>query len=449
MEANWTAIVLIFAASACSAYLGRAWFQRYLNPLTLYSAMWGICLIAYELRLLQYYALSVQAWIYVLLAWTTFHMGVGTSVLFSAGAKNNSLKPTVDIRRLQRVILVLCAIGAISIISQVTVLTREFGSVLTAIVLQPGDVYLGRTNGEFSFFPYVAACLFTGCCLGGVHCAGRGRLSLTSLLPLSLAVINAMLGMARGGALIAGFLFVVSFVLTPKSSRIDVPVWQKSLGVLIVGSLLIGEFAFVSTTRHLQTDFPGRTDAIDRVTEYIPPFPSLYSNISAPPVAFSMYLDTPSEYQQGFWGMNTFAPIYRLLTKLGFQLEVPIYEENYYTPVPMNTSTYLKDLHSDFGPLGIAIFPYVLGLVTGKLGCRLADRPRVVDIVLLSQLMLIIAASFAINLMFTGDWPISTIAGIVAAYVVDRSSTRRTYARGEIGRSRPQYAAGPEIGPAL
>ena len=419
-------IVVLMGASAFSAYIGRWGYRRWLNPLTLYSAVWGISLISFELRLIQYYPMSLTAWAYIALAWFSFLLGTGTA--FATGTpKNRAGAPAllVDIRNLRVAILILCAIGAITVIDQALVLRREFGSVWTAIVLQPGDVYLGRTGGEFSFFPYVGAFLFAASSMSGVYSAKRGRISLLSLLPLVLEVLNAVMGMARGGVLIAGFLFAMSFLFTPKTQGSVIPKWQLVSGMLLVTALLIGEFAFVSTTRHLQTDFSGRTDALDTLAEYIPPLPSLYTNISATPIAFSMYLDTPDEQQTGFWGMNTFAPFYRLLAKLGFPTAVAGYEENYYTPVPMNTSTYLKDVHSDFGLPGIVIFPYLLGLISAYLGLRVAYRPRLVDIVLLAHLVLVIAASFAINLMFTGDWPISVLSGVVVASIVERFSTRK------------------------
>jgi oligosaccharide repeat unit polymerase len=426
MEGNWPMIVLLMGAAAFSAYIGRWGFRRWLNPLTVYSAVWGLSLISFELRLIQYYPISLTASTYIALAWFSFILGTGTA--FAIGIpKNRSGAPvlTVDVGRLRAAIFILCAIAAVTVIDQALVLRREFGSVWTAIFLDPGDIYLGRTNGEFSFFPYVGAFLFAASSMSGVYSAKRGRISLLSLLPLVLEVLNATMGMARGGVLIAGFLFAVSFLFTPKTSGNVVPKWQLVSGVFLVVMLLVGELAFVSTTRHLQTDFSGRTDALDKLSEYIPPLPSLYTNISATPVAFSMYLDTPDEQKTGFWGMNTFAPFYRLLAKLGFPTAVAGYEENYYTPVPMNTSTYLKDVHSDFGLPGIAIFPYLLGLVSAYLGLRIAYGPRLVDIVLLSHFMLVIAASFAINLMFTGDWPISVLSGVVGASIVERLNPRK------------------------
>ena len=123
--------------------------------------------------------------------------------------------------------------------------------------------------------------------------------------------------------------------------------------------------------------------------------------------------------------MNTFAPFYRLLSKVGFPTAVSIYEENYYTPVPMNTSTYLKDVDSDFGLSGIAVFPCLLGLITAYFGFRVAYNPRLLDIVLLSHFMLMITASFAINLMFVADWPISTLSGLFAAVLVQHPMPKK------------------------
>jgi oligosaccharide repeat unit polymerase len=414
-------IVVLLMGTIASGYLGRHLYRRWLNPLSIYSFIWGLCLISYELRLLQYYAISGTAWLYIGLAWCSFHLGAGTAFLWVD--HNTGATPAYshfNFRRLRTAIIILCFLGIIVILSQIIVLRREFGSVLDAVLFHSNDIYLGRTGGEFSFFPYVGACLFAANSLSGAYTAKTGRISCLSVVPMLLEAVNAIFGMARGGVLIAGFLFATSFLLTPRTQRSSIKMTRFAYGVgLLIVSLVVGEVSFVNSTRRLQTDFPGKTNAMEVISEYVPPAPSLYSNVSATVVAFSLYLDSPKSSRTGFWGMNTFAPIYRLLAKLGFPTQVPIYEENYYTPVPMNTSTYLKDVDSDFGLSGVAVFPYCLGLATSFLALRIATSSRLVHIVLLSHLALIITASFAINLMFTGDWPISVLVGVVASLAVE------------------------------
>jgi oligosaccharide repeat unit polymerase len=164
------------------------------------------------------------------------------------------------------------------------------------------------------------------------------------------------------------------------------------------------------------------TPAINRISEYVPVFPSLYSNLAAAPVAFSQYLDTPAERKSNLWGQYTFKPILRMLARWGFPFHIEYLEENYDTPVPMNTATYLKNVHSDFGFAGIVLFPYALGALATFLALRLGRKPTLVDLMLLSNLLLLILASPAVNLMVLGDWYISLVVSCTAGLLVQRRS---------------------------
>src|SRR5207302_1915319 len=145
-----------------------------------------------------------------------------------------------------------------------------------------------RITNEFVFMPYVGPCLLAGAGLSGIYIAATGKFSVRSVAPLILEVLRNILAMSRGGVVIAGFMFLVCFAYTPKKWRFKVAKWQLVAGMTVASVLLVGQVIFVSATRGLEVDFPGRTDAMDAISEYVPIFPSIYSNFSATPVAFSM-----------------------------------------------------------------------------------------------------------------------------------------------------------------
>src|SRR5258708_22893929 len=111
-----------------------------------------------------------------------------------------------------------------------------------------------------------------------------------------------------------------------------------------------------------------------------------------------------------------------MLDRWGFQLNIDYLEENYDTPVPMNTATYLKNVHSDFGFAGILLFPYALGALTTFLTFRLGRKPTLPDLMLLSNLFLLVLASPAVNLTVLGDWYISLVVSCIAGLLVQRRS---------------------------
>ena len=359
MDANWSAIAVLTIVTGIAMYAGRFCFGRWFNPLSLYSAIWGFCLASYELKLIQYYPISGQAWAYIILAWLSLFVGAGAALLLSGTPATKARQFSIE--RLKTAILLLSSLGFIGILSQIWALQRQFGNVFVAIFVNSVDIYIGRTEGTLSWLPYVGSSLLAASALTGIYAAKTGRPSWPMALPPILTLFQAMLEMARLDLLMCAVLFLCAYFHTPGRVRFRISSTQLVFMGTLLASVSVGGVVLVSSVRGLAVDFPGRTNAIDSITEYAPPFPSFYANFSAPPVAFSLYLASPDESKNGFWGEYTFAPVFRVLTKLGLSNSVPRYEENYYTPVDVNTSTYLKNIYSDFGLSGILGVPLVLG----------------------------------------------------------------------------------------
>jgi oligosaccharide repeat unit polymerase len=424
MQSNWLALVLVATLAAMGVCAARWWFQRWLNPLSIYSAIWGLCLCNYELRLIEYDRISGLAWACILVAWFSLYLGSAAVFLLRPRTPGAAPLPLViDLNRLKKMILGLSALGAVGLVGQLAAVAREFGNPLTALVLNSGDIYSARITGELSGPVYIGDLSFAACALAGVYTAKMGRLTMVGLLPIALVTLQLMSLAGRTGLGIAAVLFVVSYAYTPLRPRFQLS--KKQVALLLTASLfLMGGFVLVSSIRHLDVAFPGITPAMERISDYVPFTPSLYSNFSATPVAFSLYLASPQETRTGFWGMYTFAPIFRFLSHMGFRTSVPPYEENYYTPVPINTGTYLKNIDSDFGISGIVLFPFFLGAVVTRLILRAGERPGLAGLVLLSNVFVLVVFAFAFDFMALGDWYMSMISSVAAALIVSHGSRR-------------------------
>jgi oligosaccharide repeat unit polymerase len=421
MEANWLMLMGLALWTSLAIYIARVLFKRWFNPLSLYSFVWGFGLSCYELRLIQYERISMQAWAYIAVAWIGLYLGAATVLLIKPPGTSRIVSvPQVNLNHLRWAILLLSAVGLIGLLDEIWVMTREFGGVSEALIANAGELYLSRLSGEVAYIPYAGAFAYAACSLAGAYTAFLGRVSRLALIPVLLVTAMQIFSMSRIGLSVAALLFLTSYLHARRDTRLRVTRWQRifafGLGAMVLG----GGFALVSTTRGLGVDFPGKTPALEAITEYLPVFPSLYSYVSASPVAFSMYLASPQSSKDGRLGQYTFAPILRFLSKLGFPTYVERLEENYYTPVPFNVSTYLKNVNSDFGLMGIVLFPYTLGIVTTFLLLRAEREFRLLDIVFLSNLYVIVAFSFFFNLMYLGDWYISLLAGTIAAHFVRR-----------------------------
>jgi oligosaccharide repeat unit polymerase len=441
MEVNWPMLAFIAFVSTIAVYVGRMWFKRWFNPLTLYSAIWGFCLFMYELKLIQYYPISREAWFYIAAAWVSLYLGVFTALLAARQGASHSTPPRpINLEHIKRAIIILSVIGGVAVARQAQVVSREFGGLLTAIFSGGNDIYLAKLDNELAFFPYVGACLYAGCTLSGVYTAAKGKLTILALGPIVLLALGSALSMTRAGVIMAAFLFLAAFLQSPREHPFRIKKWQAMLGAAVAVSVLLGGFILVSATRSLGGNFPGTTPAMESITEYIPFFPSVYSNFSATPVALSMYLSTPEELNTGSWGQYTFAPVLRILSRTGLVRDRPRFEEDYDTPVPTNTSTYLKNLDSDFGFAGVLLFPYVLGFTMTLLISGIARSPKVTSIIVLANLYLLIIGSFAVNLMVLGDWYISLIVGVIVGAAIDR---RRHSFEPMRGLMRNPHTVGP------
>jgi hypothetical protein len=63
----------------------RLILKSWLNPLSLYSCIWGFCLTVYEWGLIQYYPISRLAAILIVAAWLSLYFGALIAVLMFPG----------------------------------------------------------------------------------------------------------------------------------------------------------------------------------------------------------------------------------------------------------------------------------------------------------------------------------------------------------------------------
>lgn len=401
--------------SAIGIIASRLIIKSWLNPLSLYSAIWGFALSMYEWRLIQYEQISDKASALIILAWLSLYLGALLAVML---VPRSSSEPA-NIPKLRKAILFFCALGGTAFLLQLRDLISHFGTV-AVILSDPGSVYAARTSNDMPGTPYIGSLTYAACCLSGIYLARTGSLGV-GVIAVALIGLQHFFAMGRTGLGITAILFMACCFY---SSRISVK-WtrRKKLILAISASVLFAGFFGVTAIRHLQVDFVGQTPEMNSISEYVPFFPSIYSNFSATPVAFSLYLDSPETH--GAFAQYTFAPILRFLSAFGFQTSVPPYEENYYTPVPVNTSTYLKNAYSDFGLSGIVLVPFMLGLLTiGLLQFR--DNP--VCLVIAAHLAAVLAFSIFFDIMLLGDWWISLTSSVIAARFIRRPDYRKPHA---------------------
>ena len=130
---------------------------------------------------------------------------------------------------------------------------------------------------------------------------------------------------------------------------------------------------------------------------------------------FNKYLKVDEEESEVF-GKNTFLPIYHFLSKLGLIKHFKQYQRGYYIPVWTNTGTYLREVHSDFGIVGILLVPYLLGMFITILIYNLEKQINIYNLIILVYLFTVIIFSFLVLVSRLGVFYISFIISLITIF---------------------------------
>lgn len=420
-------IVLILLTTAAIA-IGRTMLGRWFNHLSIYSVIWGTALILVQTELIHYDRISELAWFEILAAWLCLYLGSATTLLLRGSAPQTP--ETLDQRwvlRLKTALWVFSIVGVIGVMAQARSVSNVFGGLGVAVFLEGNSLYHARVDYPdlgLAGMSYVGAFAPAACALAGIYTAKLGKLTIAGLLPLTIVAITCVLEMGRATLILAAVWFIAAFVHTPRV-RFSIKKWQTAIAVALILGVLVGGFGLINGTRGLSVSDYSVSPVMERASEAVPLLPPIFFYSTGAVVGFSDYLSHQDKNPSAFWGMYTFAPLWRVASHFGMNTAVPFYEENYYTPYDINVLTYLKNVHSDFGPLGVLLFPYFLGMLMTWLKLKLDERFSPLLAVLIAHGYLIICFSFIENVMFLGLWYFSLGLGAAAAYYVSFDSSRR------------------------
>lgn len=420
----------------CMIIIGRIMLGGWFNHLTLYSLIWTFTLFLNSLRLIKYKPIIIEAWILIFTAWISLYLGTAVVVLckkiYSMPEENNHKKNEAElcgsayyIRMLGVTIAIFCLLGFIGIITLYYDLIKIFKNIFIALGYA-GILYQLRVEGIVGGMPYLSSFLYSASWLAGVYTAIRRRINLLTILPLLLIAIHAFLMMARWGALMGAFLFLVAYLysskyLNPKATRVI----KRKMLIPVIIAILLALFVSeqVRLLRGVIESFKtyGGTETIEKLRN-VPFFsPSIYFYLSGNPVVLSEYLKKGGE--KNFPGSYTFAPLYRFLAKFDIISRPSYYQPFYYTPVPMNTGTYIREIHADFGEAGVLLFPFFIGLLCGAI--FLASTLRMSNLLILAYANLIIFTSFVVNAMSLGYLIISFFLSLGTLLVIKHYARKK------------------------
>jgi oligosaccharide repeat unit polymerase len=290
-------------------------------------------------------------------------------------------------------------------------LIREFGSIISA-VLQAGKIYRQGVEGEIKgVIPYIFIFSYVGVFFSGLYTAFKNKITLIALLPLLAVILKQIAFVSRAGMLFGFLEFTISFFLFRHLLNKDKKHQKKTsktkivFSILLVFVLVYGSASLVKVLRNPVEDYKAASRSIGKFEGGAFISPSIYLYACSHLGVLNQYFINDDE--KSSFGRNTFLPVYNILAKFDVVEDQGIYQQGYFIPMWTNTGTYLRELHSDFGYLGLFLIPFILGLISTWLWYKLYETQELIYLLLATFVYLIISFSFLVMITRVSFWLIS------------------------------------------
>jgi oligosaccharide repeat unit polymerase len=427
-------LIITGLAGVFSLTLGRLIFKSLYNPISIYYGIWSIEIFLYQWRLVAYYEISLNTWVVIIGAYFCFIAGIVTLYLCRNLIKTTSIAyqndhhiSTNSQRYLNYFILSTAFIGILGAIQHWTILFKEFHSLVNILNNAP-KIYRMRVEGDIhGVIPYITSFLFVSIFFSGVYTGKTGKFSFGVFIAFLGVVLDDLANVGRAAMLFAFFEFSSVVIL----SRINLDKNLKNnkingkiiISIVIILIILIGFATFVKSLRTGLEEFKGSSRELNKFKSGILISPSIYLYFSCQIGVLNRYLEKDDETV--IFGENTFLPIYNLISKTGVLKRPVAYQKGYYTPIWSNTGTYLRDIHADFGYLGIFIFPYIFAVIIAFIWFKYFRTRSNLYLILLVYCMLIVKFSFLTIVTRLGIWWISLFILLIANRIIEKMISKK------------------------
>lgn len=434
-------LLLIAVISLSGIVVGKLIFKKWINHLTLYCVIMGGGTFFYELKLLPYYDLIPLAWFFLISSSLAFLLGILTVInakslfpkdqIFSK--KENLLLPIFidNGEALKYSVLLFSIIGMLVAIQRWVVLIQMFGSI-PAVLLNAAVIYRLNVNGEIKdFIPILPSFVYVAVFLSGIYTAYKGRFSFLTFLPFIGIVLKELTYFGRGEILLSLMEFLFSFFLfrhllsADASERFTFSKKNAFFATTILVVFLITSASFIRTTRGAYENYIGASKGLKQLKGNFFISPSIYLYLSSDVGVLSKYLDSNGENTK--FAENSFFIVHVFLSRLGL-IERPLdFQKGYHIPMWTNTGTYIRELHADFGILGVFLVPYLIGTLITWMWFKFYEEKSLIVFAFLVYFYLIIGFSFLVMVTRLNQWFMSLFIIVVYLPFLQKLAMRRKF----------------------
>ena len=420
--------IIVPVISLLFIIIGKILLRKWFNHLTIYCLVWTVLILLYEWKLIPYVDITPLAWFYIASAFFAFFLGLLTITT----ARNVYLNDTSFFQKsdielpifadgglsLKYSLLIFSLLTLILAIHHWLILINQFGSI-PAVILNGSTIYRMSLRGEIKgALPYYLTSIgYVATFFGGVYSAFKGKITILSFLPFIGIVIRELANVGRVGMLFAILQFLFTFFLFRHLLSSDLPrryrfSWKSALVTLsFILSFLIISSSLVRLVRAPTESFSGADRQLKQLRENIVFTPTLYFYLSSDLGVLSQYLKSNGDDTN--FGENTFLQVHNILSRFGVIDKPNHLQKGYFIPMWSNTGTYIRELHADFGVLGVYLGPFLIGLFLTWLWFRFYTQKSLIAFTLLVYFFLIIGFSFLVMITRLPYWITSLIFIII------------------------------------
>ncbi|MGB4437971.1 MAG: O-antigen polymerase [Sedimentibacter sp.] len=396
-------------------HFSKVVFKEKINPISIYSSVWVLMLIAFELKLIKYYDLTFTTWSVLISFQLAYSIGciAGHTNLkknrYTINRKidNNDYAGVISKKiekRLELIILVLSAISALAIIPNLISLINRYGINIFEVT---NKIYSDRLTGNqgIELIPYIGTIIHMAVILSGIYISRYG-VKLFLAIPILLMIINVLPSGGRSD-FVLGFLYIAFPILISVKKIIFTGKQKFRLLILILSFVTV--FSIITSNRSAWiTINPYMSSLMVRLVNVNPAVYKMYAYFSSPIGVLNAYLKDPA-YN---FGINSFGAFISVLNKLGANLDYQRYQDAYNIPIATNVGTYIRELIQDFTLVGGIIVIMLFGYVFARCYSNMKRKNTFTSSIYVDLFCVIIFMSFFVWFYRETVFWIITVIGI-------------------------------------
>jgi oligosaccharide repeat unit polymerase len=418
--------LLVVSSMVATIGTGRWMFGRWFNHVGLYGIVLGVSLLVFHSGLIYYYPLEGGTWLVIIAGWLSFVCGSGAVIAarFASGTGSIQSLGTAgspgDSAILLRMLWVVNVLTSIDAVYELWNVGRLLGGMSNILVL--GNLlYNVRIHaGIPGAIPYIGTLTLPGAMLAGYYTSSQGRLRPVAIVSLLAAIVNAVASMVRASLVLVAILFVTGYLFGNRNAiRSKIADGRSSfrryLSMALAVLLLVVGMEVIRGNRGMTEGFVGQTSSLKHLGVKAGSFltPSIIMYLSVHHGVLNQYLKKETENLPV--GRYSLAPFGRFMSKLGFDTYIDQFQPFYRVPVVANTGTYLRELDSDYGHVGVVFGPFLLGLFSSLFLVRWFEHGRILDLMVLGHLYVGVGLSLFAVVTGMGVWWGSLLFSILIA----------------------------------